>query len=129
MKAAVEPVPPFVFANVPDNVMAPVEPDTERPVEPAENEVTPVLATVIAPAPFVIEIPVPAVKAAETGAAPVDPIRSCPFVGAAVVVNRPAVPEYKNELAVCPDTVKLVVMVTAAGKLKVTAPVEAEAVI
>ncbi len=63
------------------------------------------VATVMLPAPLVMTIFVPWVSAALTGAAPVLPIKSCPLVGAVVVVRSPPVPEYKKELAVNPDTV------------------------
>jgi hypothetical protein len=49
-----------------------------------------VLAIVIEPAPFVIDTPVPAVSVVTTGASPVDPISSAPFVMAAASVRVPA---------------------------------------
>ena len=88
----------------------------------------PVAAMVIAPAAFVTEMPAPAVRAAATGAASVDPMRSCPLVGAAVVVSKPAVPLNRNALAVRPESVRAAkVGVEAAAMLwgsdRVTAPV------
>jgi hypothetical protein len=74
-------------------------------------------------------IPEPAVNVDATGAAPVDPIKICPFVGAVVLVRSFAVPEYKKELAVKPEIVREVVIVTALGKLTVTLPVAADNVI
>jgi hypothetical protein len=50
---------------------------------PATMDVTPVFAMLMEPAPFVMEMAVPAVRLATTGASPVEPIRSCPFVNAA----------------------------------------------
>ena len=99
-------------------LIAPVDALILIPVPAGEFKLkTPALATVIEPAPFVIVIPEPCVNAAATGAAPVDPIKSCPFVGAAVVVSKPPVPEYKNELAVNPVSVKLVPVVPTAGSV------------
>lgn len=109
-------------------VTAPVEALTLIPV-PATALVTPVFDKVIDPAPLATLIPVPADSAAATGALPVDPIKSCPFVGAAVVVRMPDAPLYKNELAVKPLTVKLEAIVTADGNENVTLPVEALTVI
>ena len=118
---------PVVVTGVPDTLKIPGK---DKP-----TLVTPVLFNVIEPAAFVMLIPVPAVNVAATGADPVEPINNWPFVGAVVVFRRPATPEYKKLLAVKPETVKLVVTVaepgnvTAFGKLNVTAPVAAEAVI
>jgi hypothetical protein len=78
---------------------------------------------VIEPVPFAIPIPVPDVNVADTGAAPVLPIRSCPFNGA-VVVSNPAVPLYKNALAVSPEIVREEEIVTEFGSETVIAPVE-----
>ena len=51
------------------------------------------------------------------------------MVGAAVVVNKPAVPEYRKAFAVKPEIVTLVPTVIADGRLSVTEPVAADAVI
>ena len=70
------PSPPLDTAKIPAKVTAPVVADAGvSPVEPVLKEVTPVLATVIDPAPGVIEMPVPAVREATTGAELVEPIR------------------------------------------------------
>ena len=97
--------------------------------------VTPVFAIVIEPAPFVMLIPVPAVKVALTGAALVEPINNWPFVGAVVEDTKPPVPEYKNAFAVLPETVNVVAAVIEPGALNVDGilntiePVEPDAVI
>ncbi len=75
------------------------------------------------PAPFVTLIAEPAMRDALTGATPVEPIRSCPFVGGEVDVIRPPVPLYKNALVVRPETVNDDVIVTAEGNEIVIAPV------
>ena len=49
---------------------------------PVATLVTPVLFTVMDPAPLMTDIPVPAVKFAATGAAAVEPMKNCPFVNA-----------------------------------------------
>lgn len=86
--------------------------------------------SVIVPAPFVtvIWLVVPAMVD-NTGANPVRPIKSCPFVGEAVEVSNPAVPLYMNALVVKPLTVRELVIVTLLGRDKVTAPVDEETVI
>ena len=74
------PNPPLETANTPARVTAPVVAEEGvKPVLPVLKDVTPALAMVIDPAPGVIDIPVPAVREAMTGAAPVEPIRICPF--------------------------------------------------
>jgi len=74
-----------LIANVPDVVMG--LPVTERNAGTvAATDVTvppPVAAIEIEPAPLVIDIPVPAVKAARVKPVPL-PISICPLVGAAV---------------------------------------------
>jgi hypothetical protein len=68
------------------------EPVTEKVEDGADRatDVTPLFAIVIDPAPFVIDTPVPAVSVVTTGAAPVDPTSSAPFVMAAASVKVPA---------------------------------------
>ena len=56
-------------------VTAPVAPLTLMLV-PATAEVTPVLLTVSDPAPAVMLMPVPVPRVANTGSAPVEPMRS-----------------------------------------------------
>ena len=71
------PRPPLAGTSTPAKVTAPVvDVAGVNPVVPALKEETPVLATVIEPAPGVMEIPDPAVRVATTGARPVDPIRN-----------------------------------------------------
>jgi hypothetical protein len=53
--------------------------------------VTPVLETVIAPTPTLMEIPSPLVRVAGTGDKPVDPINSWPFVSAGASTIAPLV--------------------------------------
>jgi hypothetical protein len=83
----------------------------------------------ILPGPFVIDIPVPAVSVDDTGANPVLPMRSCPFVGGVDEVSKPDVPEYKNEFEDRPPTVRDDVIDTVEESDKVTDPVEEEALI
>ncbi len=63
------------------------------------------VATVIEPAPSVIKILLPVFNAAATGAVPVEPMSTWPFVGADVAVIAPPAPEYTNVFAVRPDSV------------------------
>jgi hypothetical protein len=76
------------------------------------------LVIVIEPGLFVILIAVPEFSAADTGAPPVDPIRSWPFVGALVVVSNPPVPLYTNEFGVKLERVKFVPVVPAGSTVK-----------
>ena len=70
------PRPPLETARVPARVTAPVVGVAGvKPVLPELKEVTPVLAIEMDPAPGVMEMPVPAVNEATTGAELVDPIR------------------------------------------------------
>ena len=76
-------------ANVPVEVMG--DPVTDKMLgTDMATDVTPVLVTVIVPAPLVMEIPVPAVSVVTAGAAPVEPISNCPLVSAAVSTIEPA---------------------------------------
>ena len=98
---------------------------------------------VIDPAALVTYILVPlTANVVATGELPVDPINICPFVGAEVVVNNPAVPEYKkllavNAVSVIPPVVTVkpdaAVIVPGAlkteGILRVIEPEDADAVI
>ena len=78
-----------LFAVRPDNVapvtvmlfgkpivIAPVDADTSISLVVPVKDVTPALAIVIEPAPLVTVMPAPCVRAAATGAAPVEPINS-----------------------------------------------------
>jgi hypothetical protein len=80
------PVPPAVTAKLPTLVSSGVVTDVE-------NVGFATVATLMEPAPFVITTLVPLLSAAATGALPVDPMSSCPFVGAVVAVIAPPAPE------------------------------------
>lgn len=130
MGVVVTPVPPLPAFKAPDKVTAPeVATFGVNPVVPALNDVTPVEEIEILPAPLMMLIPLPAVSVPTPGAAPVSPIRSCPFVGGEVVASKPDVPEYKNAFVANPPTVREVVTVTEEGSDTVIAPVDALTVI